>query len=330
MWRRRWAPSGGSPTRAQAACTIIFRAEAVTGPCGAGATIRRNSPRCWPPGRPHRTYSANACPVHVADDGSLAQPTFTGQIPAKLIQQLVADTAHRCGFRWHDTDTAQVSQQRNHPPGRPRKPVPLPTIAAEELLQPLRSKHSGLHARRVQPPAQLRHQQQMSRRRRRRVPPRRKLRPEPRRIAGQRPRHPNTRGSVHNDLLSRSPQREKPPAEPGTMPTTTWPTPSLTRPNHNHPRPTRHNPALGIVVNMPRAAYLRADRRQAPHSVHRGHLKPRARRMADHDDQPTPRPIRRRPARLHRPRTRHRRRLLPTPPKTHTRHQNRHQHRRVS
>ena len=48
----------------------------------------------------------------------------------------------------------------------------------------------------------------------------------------------------------------------------------------------------------------------------RGHLQPHRRGMAGHDGRPAARPVRRRPARLHRPRTRHRRRVLPPPPET--------------
>ena len=46
------------------------------------------------------------------------------------------------------------------------------------------------------------------------------------------------------------------------------------------------------------------------------HLQPHRRGMAGHDGRPAAGPVRRRPARLHRPRTRHRRRVLPPPPET--------------
>ena len=61
---------------------------------------------------------------------------------------------------------------------------------------------------------------------------------------------------------------------------------------------------------------LRAMRRTPPARLDRRHLQPHPRGMAVDDDRPAARPIRRRPARLHRPRTDHRRRVLPAPPET--------------
>ena len=51
-------------------------------------------------------------------------------------------------------------------------------------------------------------------------------------------------------------------------------------------------------------------------SLHRADLQPQPRRMAGHHDRPTAGPIRRRPTHLHRPRTHHRRTVLPPPPET--------------
>ena len=61
---------------------------------------------------------------------------------------------------------------------------------------------------------------------------------------------------------------------------------------------------------------LPALRRAPPASLHRGDLQPHPRGMAGHDGRPAARPVRRRPARLHRPRADHRRRVLPAPPET--------------
>ena len=49
-------------------------------------------------------------------------------------------------------------------------------------------------------------------------------------------------------------------------------------------------------------------------SLHRADLQPDPRRMAGHHERPAAGPIRRRPPHLHRPRTRHRRTVLPAPP----------------
>ena len=70
---------------------------------------------------------------------------------------------------------------------------------------------------------------------------------------------------------------------------------------------------------------LPALRRTPPAGLDRRNVQPHRRGVADHDGRPAARPVRRRPARLHRPRTGHRRRVLPAPPETH--HQS--SHRRV-
>jgi DNA replication protein DnaC len=72
---------------------------------------------------------------------------------------------------------------------------------------------------------------------------------------------------------------------------------------------------------------LPALRRTPPESLDPGHLQPHRRGMAIHDGRPAARPVRRRPARLHRPRDDHRRRVLPAPPETI--HQQRARQRRV-
>ena len=61
---------------------------------------------------------------------------------------------------------------------------------------------------------------------------------------------------------------------------------------------------------------LRAVRRTPPEGRHHRDLQPHPRRMADDDGRPAARPVRRRPARLHRPRTHHRRTVLPATPET--------------
>ena len=61
---------------------------------------------------------------------------------------------------------------------------------------------------------------------------------------------------------------------------------------------------------------LRAMRRTPPARRHGGHLQSHRGGMAIDDGRPAARPVRRRPARLHRPRADHRRRVLPAPPET--------------
>jgi IstB-like ATP binding protein len=78
--------------------------------------------------------------------------------------------------------------------------------------------------------------------------------------------------------------------------------------------------------SMPRDRRLLRDLRRAPPAgLHRGDLEQDTRGMAVDHGRPAARPIRRRPARLHRPRTRHRRRVLPAPPETIHHHRPRHQ-----
>jgi len=105
------------------------------------------------------------------------------------------------------------------------------------------------------------------------------------------------------------------------MPTAIVSTPPLACPLHHHRHRNRHNPEIGIIIDMPIAAYLRTRRRTTPQSVHHHHVEPWPLGMARVDGRSAPRPIRDRPIHLSRVRTCHRRRKLPRPTETDAPHQ---------
>src|SRR5262249_55057844 len=133
------------------------------------------------------------------------------------------------------------------------------------------------------------------------------------------------------------PHRRPPPTHRAHGPRRQAPQTTQGRPTRQHRRsrdapPGRRRPAHPRRLRPPTPGrhrdhrLLPTDRGTPPQNRHRDHQQPRAVRVAGHDGRPPTRPVRRRPTRLHRPRTHHRRRLLPPTPKTPT---HPHQHRRV-